>query len=415
MDRRLAIGAATLTWLASMWRQGDAQFCQATAPATGTRFNGTIDNYYQPGDVLTYSCDVGYRLNYANPISTCIQTPSNPNTASWQPSDIKCNLDVVSLAVACIVALVGLFVFTVAIMWLVKRRKETDSRKIKRKARENTYVTNHFEQRRSTRNGHVNQGMTDIEMTPVNGNGSVINREGNNGHANGFVWSPPKLKGSVKQESEVAILSRSRKASSGTSRSSRSDNVNANVASGVQLNPDVGDIEFGASNTNFTNIKDIGSSVKSMAHPSMGTNKMDMSLPMPESASPTLSNDANASPETARDYGDLYASVDMSKKSKKKKEEQKENNNNSNVNSIVTVATIESDGGYSAVGSFSSPSGSFSAHEEALADDSAYSAIKLGDDSIGEDDYATVERKEVDDETPRENEDFGDLYAKVKR
>ncbi|XP_072170054.1 uncharacterized protein [Diadema setosum] len=108
-------------------KRGDTQFCLATAPADGTRFNGTIDDYYRPGDVLIYSCDVGYRLNYANPISTCIQTPSDPTTASWQPSDIKCNIEGIILAVACFVSLIVVVLMIIAVVCLARKRGAASS------------------------------------------------------------------------------------------------------------------------------------------------------------------------------------------------------------------------------------------------------------------------------------------------
>ncbi|XP_071481235.1 uncharacterized protein [Diadema antillarum] len=124
MKNRTMMGFWAAVLLLMGWNvlQGDTQFCQATAPATGTRFNGTIDRYYRPGDVLSYSCDVDYRLNYANPISTCIQTTSDPTTASWQPNDIKCNFDVLSLAVACFVGVVAVVLMVIAVVCLAQKR-----------------------------------------------------------------------------------------------------------------------------------------------------------------------------------------------------------------------------------------------------------------------------------------------------
>lgn len=181
-----------------------------------------------------------------------------------------------------------------------------------------------------------------------------------------------------------------------------------NTPSGVQLNPNIGDVEFGAPNVNMQNFKGIGSTMNAMAPPTLIANSMDMSLPMPDSMTPRSPED---NVDKAEDYGDLYASVDMSKKTKSVKES---NNNNSNGGVRSTVAaTIESDD-YSVVGS----SSSFSAHEEALAGDSPYSEVKTGDfdEMDGDGDYAVVKRvEETPKEVAEEDDVFGQIYAKVKK
>nr|XP_054772287.1 uncharacterized protein LOC129280271 [Lytechinus pictus] len=368
--------------------------CNQPQPVSGTRHNGTLA-IYSPGDVLIFTCDTGYKANYNPPTITCIDIS---NGRSWNPPSVSCDLDVVSLVIAIVVALVGIIVFVLAIIWLRKRRAERDSRRIRKKrASSNKY--GNYEPRGSTRDGNVNHGMTEIEMDsmgiPMGANGSTVSRNGTNGHGpNGLLWSPPSARGQVTKEEEFAVLQRSRK-SSATSQSSRTDNMPTKTPSGVHLNPNIGDVEFGAQNASTYNFKDIGSAMNAMAPPTLIANSMEMSLPMPDSISPR-STDENE--DTEDDFNGLYAAVDKSKKT---------NDNNSN-GSVKVEAMIEDDG-YSAVGS----SGNFTAHEEAISDD-PYSEVKRND-LDEEDDYAVVKRvEETPEDVPEEN-DFDGLYAKVQK
>ena len=173
-----------------------------------------------------------------------------------------------------------------------------------------------------------------------------------------LLWSPPSSRGTVKHDEEVAVLQRSRKSSSASRTSSHTDNVTANaVKSGVQLKPDYGDVEFGAGNAHLHNFRDIGSTITAMAHPTMAVNILEKSLPMPDAHSPTMTSDENVSPpSTARDHGDLYASVDISRKTSRRAAEEKIENDDASPNNVVTVATIERDGGYSSIGAHSEAS-----------------------------------------------------------
>eukprot|EP00057_Strongylocentrotus_purpuratus_P022428 XP_011676902.1 PREDICTED: uncharacterized protein LOC105444397 [Strongylocentrotus purpuratus] len=89
--------------------------CNVPAPVSGTHHNGTLA-VYQPGAVLSFSCDTGYSANFKPPTITCLDN-------GWNPANIYCELNTTSLVIAIIVAFVALFVFVVIIILLVRRKR----------------------------------------------------------------------------------------------------------------------------------------------------------------------------------------------------------------------------------------------------------------------------------------------------
>ncbi|XP_041484576.1 uncharacterized protein LOC121431137 isoform X1 [Lytechinus variegatus] len=91
-------------------------FCDAPSPVAATHHNGTLA-VYKTGDTLYFTCDTGYSTNYDPPSSTCLAN------GIWNPSDLACELNTLSLIISIIVAVITLFVFVVIVICIFRRKR----------------------------------------------------------------------------------------------------------------------------------------------------------------------------------------------------------------------------------------------------------------------------------------------------